>query len=592
MANAQFLLEHGPTTGSGTVWRIVRSSFRLLWDGTGVDVHIDDELVVLVLGSVDDVRSGRVGHADASPARAWADVWRVHRSRGLDFVVGPYVVVVHEHRSNHLTVLRDVTGGRPAYLSQAGSTFTAGSDLADVSRHGRQRSPSLPWMAYYLQRELPEAVLTPFDGVDQVIPGHAASPADGAWTQVRRAALRPRRLQPVDLDAAADEVQMLLDQAVERRVRGAAKVGVALSGGIDSTNVLAAVTRVAPATSVVGLAIPFFTPAGDERADQALVANHLDVPLDWVSVAGAGPVRGLGSSVLSGREWPPLAGNWFFQQAVARRADELDVEVVLDGEDADSIFSGSRNYLVDLLARGSWKQWVKAAIALRPLGLGWRWAVGYSLTGLLPPPLERRVLGTPAGWEPEPLLAADLVAASDFRRRLRARPEHSIWAWGRRFAAVQALGAHPDHLAFVGGETSLGSVNLRVRHEHPFLDRDLIETALGLPWWALSPPTSHKLVLRRLARRHLPEGFASRSRKADLSEYFDAAVTGEERDLVLAGLDSAARRVNVFTESVVARLQGAVQSHEPTLEATRAAVLALWLDGLELEATILDTPDG
>ena len=593
--DGNFLYEQGPDIGSGHPWKIARRDMRAWWDGPAVDSFEDEDLFLIVLGEIDEVRAHVLDGAHQSPSALWAKVWRDHGSRGLDLVVGPHVALVFEKNRARLTVMRDVCGGSPAYISWAGRTATVGSDLEQLARHGRTRVASPLWMAYYLQLSMPEAVLTPFDGVQQVMPGHAATPLRGEWRQARRSKFRAARVAVRDVDAAADVVQTRLDLAVARRVRGAGKVAVALSGGIDSTNVLASLRRVAPEAEVVALAIPFFTEFGDERSDQVLIAEHLTAELSWVGMDGAGPMRGLGDEVLSGRAWPPLAGNWFFQQAIAQRAQELGVEVILDGEDADSIFGGSRNFLVDLLAQGKLRRWVQAASQFRRLGQSWRWAIRYSLTGLLPPVLDRAFTGKPAGFYPRALLSPCLIDAVGLQKRLRDNPQLGVWSPGRRFRASQALGAHADHVNFVAIETSAGALGLHVRYGHPFLDRDLVELAMGLPWWALSPPGQHKFVLRRLAERNLPEGFAARARKANLSEYFDHAVVDSERQHVLEGLASATGKGCIFAADAVAALKTSITAGRPSLDAVRAAVLALWLDGLEGETrgrAEVDSPNG
>ena len=521
------------------------------------------------------------GHAGSSvptlteQARLMADAWLRWGPRALQHVEGTYAGVVLDRRLGVASVFRDITAGRTAYLATHAGTAVAGSSLESVSTwEGRQQRPDGLFVACYVQNQWLDARCTPYDGVQAVEGGCTARPQRGSWVQDRNADWRLRRLGRHAPEEYVDLVAETLDGAMRERLRDVAKAGVSLSGGLDSTNVLASGVRVAPHVDWTAYCIPFHTAKGDERSRQTAVAEHLGVRQSWVSVDGMGPLGTHDPGPVGPPRW---AGNWYFGQAVSAAAADDEVGVVFDGEDADSVLTGSLVYLSDLFLQGRWRTLQRQVEALSAIGaLSRRTAANTAVLLSLPRALSRRLVDRPAQAHVSPLVARPLAVEHDLAGRLEAAFCFP-WAPGRLFRTSQAMGCSPAHLDFIAVESGRGHGGAPVLDGHPFTDRRMIELALALPWHAVTPLRPDKHLLKELAARRLPVARAGPFLKADLDEYFEQAGRTFERQRILAGLQLAADMPEVFERDAVDRVSLDLIAGGSSWQGSRAASLALWL---------------
>lgn len=568
----------GPVIPSHLRTREEISGWVLAWTGSDISLAEDAVFAVLVIGVIDEVRGGSET-AHATPAETFLSEWHRNSNSATDRCIGPWSVVVIDKSRGGVSIARDIAAGRAAFVSSGRGQLVAGSDLWTVaSITGNAGRPDPLFVASYLQGAFLDPTVSPYKDVQVVSPGHVATQNTAGWQQRKVAAWRPPSLHVRTLDDAVDLAADHLDTAVRARVRNSDSPAVALSGGIDSTNVLASLRRVRGAGRLQALAIPFYRPDGDERAVQRAVADHLGADITWVDISNGGPVTGLGSTFLSGRQWPPQSGNWFLNQALAEHAESAGVDTLLDGEDADSAFGGNLAYLSDLLLQGRLRRWSREARLLSAHRWSRRGLLKFSATGLLPPVLDRKVSGAPTSAITDPILAAALVRETQLDQRLLNQEALRIWAPGRRYRAAQRRAGDPAIISTVAAEANAGALGKTVTMAHPFQDRRVLELAMALPWWACTRGGELKVVLRELAARRLQPGFLIQSKKANLGEYYEESVHGRERELVSQGLERAEFYADVIDSRTLGDLRNRFAEGRATWQAARVAVLALWMD--------------
>ncbi len=551
----------------------------------------DDERALAFVGRLDNSRElaerldipDRVDGESATEAAArivFAS-YRVWGGGFLDRVIGGFAGAFIDHRRHEVRVFRDLTAGQAAYLTTTHEgSVVCGSDLAEVASWRQSMVPSDLFVAGYLQNLWLEPSATAYDQVFAVIPGHIATINRGerAWRQKRYADWHVQHIRRESFDDYVDEFASHLDEAVRCRLEGASQVSIRLSGGLDSTNVLASLVRVAPAqTRVSAYAIPFRTPRGDERARQIAAARHCDVPLTWISVDGRGPFGKWSGQLFAGRPVAPLGGNWYFGDSVYERAAADGVEVLYDGEDADSLLSGNRSYLADMLARGQFRAWLRETTRISrsedtTVSRLLRYSLYKQIPNLVLAVFGRRTMVV----APSPLLAADLARRVGLERRLRTMPAARVWHPGRRFQQYLKLAGGAHHLGMVVPELAIAARGTGVEPAHPFFDRRLMTFCMGLPWHVVCGGSMPKRPLRMLARQRLPAVFHQVQTKAVLDEYYDAAVYGHENDLVLKGLRMALDRPDWVDPAEVQELIDDVRQKKSSFMPSRVAMLMFW----------------
>ena len=140
------------------------------------------------------------------------------------------------------------------------------------------------------------------------------------------------------LDDAAEELHALLDDAIGLRLRADVPVAAYLSGGLDSSTIVALARRhVSAPVALFGLG--FEQEEYDESAYQSRLAEAFGLDLVAVEV-GAGDVAELLPRAVALAEKPMLRTAPVPLLALSRGVQEAGIKVVLTGEGADELFAG------------------------------------------------------------------------------------------------------------------------------------------------------------------------------------------------------------------------------------------------------------
>jgi asparagine synthase (glutamine-hydrolysing) len=215
-------------------------SAGIFWDA-------DSEILVVIHGDLvnrhemeKELRAGQAPGA-SGPWSAPELVWRLYMSYGLDFVSrldGVANIAIWHEREQSLVLIPDPFGLRPFYYFNDGSTFLFASSIKAVLQHptvSRAVHPDGLHELLALGFILPPHTL--FTGLKIVSAGDYLEFVDAPVVRPLPAKIAhhfPER----DEDRMAEEYLELLKDAVSTRVRGANKVAVLLSGGVDSSAIV------------------------------------------------------------------------------------------------------------------------------------------------------------------------------------------------------------------------------------------------------------------------------------------------------------------------------------------------------------------
>ncbi len=384
-----------------------------------------------------------------------------------DRLRGMYAIALHDRGTKQLVLARDPFGIKPLYLAEVAGGLAFASEPQALIAAGLVEPRIRPEArAELLQIQFTTGAETIFEGIRRILPGETVVIADGAVTERhRRAALPEGGPEEITPEAALARLDTALEESVLLHQRSDVPYGMFLSGGIDSSAVLALMARLND-RPVLAFTAGFDVPgAADERAAAAHLARAAGARHVTLSVTEADVWRHLPEIV--GAMDDPAADyavipTWF----LARRARQ-EVKVVLSGEGGDEIFGGYGRY------RAAMRPWWLGGKAPRSRGSFDRLDV---------------LREAPTGWR-DGTGAAEAAAASPGRTRLQAAQALDIADWLPNDLLIKL-----DRCLMAHG----------VEGRTPLLDAGIAAAAFRLPDALKVQRNSGKWLLREWLARHFP----------------------------------------------------------------------------------------
>jgi asparagine synthase (glutamine-hydrolysing) len=473
------------------------------------------------------------GHSDTEAlleaCASWGVIDACRRS------VGMFAFVLWDRQERTLTLVRDRLGIKPLYVGQLGSVVLFGSELGALRRHPDFVADiDRGALAAYLRRACIPAPRTIYSDVHKVMPGTTLTIAsDGRVTsqtfwsleEVAREGIAARGAATSD-EAVVDELEQLLAGAVSDRMLADVPVGAFLSGGIDSSTVVALMQR-ASSTAVRTYSIGSRSAGYDEAPQARAVADHLgtDHTEFYVDAADALDVIPKLPAMLDEPFADPTIIPTYLVSALARQ----DVTVALSGDGGDEVFGGYTRHLV---ASSRMAGVLRAPLAARRLA-------GRAVLGVPTAAWDRAGRLLPANRRPPRLgeqlhkAAGSLVARDiddlyaklashwqDPRELVRDADEPCTWAVDSSLDWIQdpmermlyrdTLGYLPDDaLTKVDRATMAVSLEGRV----PLIDHRVVEHLWRLPPDFKVNNARSKWLLRAVAERHVPRELLERPKQ-------------------------------------------------------------------------------
>ncbi len=458
--------------------------------------------------------------------------------------VGMFAFALWDRQSRQLTLARDRLGEKPLYYGWAGSTFLFGSDLAALRRYpdwqGEINRDALTLLMRHNYIPAPHSI---YRGIAKLMPGtfrvFDAKERDGlesiywsAFDSARDGLERPFAGTPSE---AVDETERLLSQSLSGQMIADVPLGAFLSGGIDSSAVVA-LMQAQSSRPVNTFAIGFESEAYDEARHAQKIARHLgtDHTELYVSERDALAVVPKLGSIYS----EPFSDSSQIPTYLVSQLARRSVTVSVSGDGGDELFSGYTRYgLADRIAP------VLNYIP-RPL----RSIAAMSVQAIPPNIWDKATAGRVARAGDKIHKAAGILAAQssdDAYRTLISHwlepetivrgaqepaPSSNIAPPGscpvRRMMYADLVGYLPgDILTKVDRASMAVSLEARV----PLLDHRLVAFAASLPVNILRRNGESKWPLRQLLARHVPKDLFDRP-KMGFGVPLDAWLRGPLKD--------------------------------------------------------------
>ncbi|MGE0759322.1 MAG: asparagine synthase (glutamine-hydrolyzing) [Pirellulaceae bacterium] len=462
-------------------------------------------------GELESAGSVFRGTSDTEVLLAALATWGM--SATLPRLIGMFAFAVWDTRERELTLVRDRLGIKPLYYGWAGRTFLFGSELKAFRQHPHFRADiDRAALAQFVQHNYVPAPASIYQGVWKLRPGTrltvAAEKSQAArpviyWSATEVAARA--RLAPFagTHEEAADRMEQLLLDATRIRMRADVPLGAFLSGGIDSSTVVAAMQRQSQ-QPIRTFCIGFREPEYDEARYAARVASHLGTQhTEWyVTPQEAQDVIPRLPEVFD----EPFADSSQIPTFLVSQLARRDVIVSLSGDGGDEVFGGYRRYfhIAEIASTcDRWRRWVPGSLAkllrYQPLK---RARIAGQLLATRQFPEFYRLLNR--HWpEPESLVLGHAEAGNLFG----STSVQDSYTRLEQMMLLDSITYLPDDILLKVDRASMAhGLEARV----PLLDHRLFEFAWSLPLEWRVGPTPGKRLLRSVLARFVPPALFER----------------------------------------------------------------------------------
>ena len=472
------------------------------------------------------------GHSDTEIALAAFEEWGVDEA--LPRFVGMFAMGIWDARHRALRLVRDRLGIKPLFVWQRDGNVAFASELKAIAAlPGFRRDLDPDALAAYFRYLYVPAPLSIYRDVGKLLPGHVltlTSPAGDVsssrpfWS-VEEVARRERTVgfEGDDRDAV-DALDTTLLEAVRLRLRADVPVGAFLSGGVDSSTVVALMQEVSP-RPVRTFTVGFDAEEHDESANAAAVARHLGTDHQEMRLTGGDALDLVPS--LPDMFDEPLADPSQLPTYLLCAAARQQVTVAVSGDGGDELFAGYNRYgfgsrIIPRASRlpaaprqlvaagltsvrpGTWDRLQGGAAALfrvpeHRLAGEKAHKLGHLLRQTTAPAMYRSLV---SAWQRPPVEGRDGV--DERTAAILSDPSMSIL---ERMMLSDQLAYLPDDLLAKVDRASM-AVSLEVRV--PILDHRVVELSWRLPESTKLRDGEGKWVLRQVLERRVPRELVDR----------------------------------------------------------------------------------
>jgi asparagine synthase (glutamine-hydrolysing) len=308
------------------------------------------------------------GHSDTEVLLAGFDVWGIQGT--VERAVGMFAFAVWDKHENTLTLGRDRIGEKPLYYGWQGNSFLFASELKALKRHREFKAEvDRRSICLLMRHNCIPAPYSIYAGIQKLMPGcllsiSLARPEPKIWSYwsaietVKSGVNSPFSGTP---DEAIDELERLIKNAIKRQMMADVPLGAFLSGGVDSSTVVALMQAQA-SKPVNTFTIGFNEEGYNEAVHAKAVAMHLKTNHRELYVSPEAAMRVIPDLPVLFDE--PFSDSSQIPTFLVSQLARQHVTVALSGDAGDELFCGYNRY--ELTA----KLWQKLAILPQPVKQG------------------------------------------------------------------------------------------------------------------------------------------------------------------------------------------------------------------------------
>ncbi|AGZ34128.1 MAG: asparagine synthase (glutamine-hydrolyzing) [Pseudomonas sp.] len=457
------------------------------------------------------------GGSDTETLLACISVWGLPQT--LKATVGMFSIALWDQEKNTLTLARDRFGEKPLYWGWQGKSLIFGSELKAIKAHPDfQAKVDRGALALLVRHNYIPAPHSIYEGVEKLLPGHfvVIDAALGVRSYTPQCYWDINSVVSAGLgnqfsgsdDEAVSSLEVLLNQAISGQMLADVPLGAFLSGGIDSS-VIVALMQAQSSSPVSTFTIGFDEPGYNEAEHALAVSKHLRTAHTEVYVAASDALKLIPS--LPSIYCEPFADSSQIPTFLVSEMARQHVTVVLSGDAGDELFGGYNPYR---FAPRLWRKLSYMPASLRRLvcELGNASSMPTKIGRLIeicdansPEDFYRKLISQ---WKrPQEIVVGSIEPTTLLNQKAHWPLTDCFEHW---MMAVDAQTYMVDDILVKVDRASMAnSLEARV----PFLDHRIFEFAWRLPLEMKIRGGKGKWILRELLYRHVPQEMIERPKK-------------------------------------------------------------------------------
>jgi len=310
-----------------------------------------------------ELQQGGIEFQSSSDTEVLLRLYMLEGVKCLNRLNGFFVFALYDNQREELIIARDRFGVKPLLYTIDEDKVLFASEMKALFVFGFPRELDAVSLQQYLQLNYIPAPDTIFKDVKKLLPGH--------WMKIKGReiivekyyqipAQKPGLGQILSYEAAQNQLTKLLEAAVQRRMIADVPLGAFLSGGIDSSVIVALASRHTNQLNTFSIGYrdePFF----DETRYANLVARKFNTNHTVFSLSNDDLLDGLYDMLDYTDE--PFADSSALAVYILSKRTRKKVTVALSGDGADEIFAGYNKHAAEFRVRaGGWQNSMVASL--------------------------------------------------------------------------------------------------------------------------------------------------------------------------------------------------------------------------------------
>jgi len=507
----------------------------------------------------------------------------------LDKLKGMFAFAILDLNRDSLFLARDRFGIKPLYYYYQDGDFIFGSELKSILAYpALKKELNFEALNYYLTFESVPAPLSIFKNIHKLEQGHYLELSPNKLTKHQYYFLEYQpKYSSRDVDFYVQELDWLIEKAVERRKVSDVPLGAFLSGGIDSSLIAAYLSKSMKST-LKTFSVGFAEESFDESSYARFISGYLDTE-HFEKIFTPGEMMDILPEIIRNMD-EPFADASILPTYLLSQFTRENVTVSLSGDGGDEIFGGYPTYLARKMGGFMPKS---CHYLLNPIvkclptsdeNISFDFKAKRFVAGLkYHPDIRHQIwLGSFEPGQKEHLFSADsLTMLGETVNQFKIVKQHmkrcqTETNWERSLWLDMRFYLQDNMLVKVDRASMMNSLEVRV----PFLDKEVVEFMAKVPARLKYRGLTSKYLLKQLARKYLPEKILRRPKKGcgiPVAKWIKSALKPE----FLQTLSKQnIQRYNIFNYDYIA---GLMQNHMSGKSDNRKLLWTLymfqkWLD--------------